>query len=220
MIEAAALLSALVRHWSDFAIIVVLLVMNAVVGFWEEYQAGNAIAALKEKLALMAKVLRDTEWSMVAARDLVPGDIIRVCIGVLDLILSILVGDFVFQVPLRGSLWLLAPLALLFLFGALSVGMLISIIAKNQLLASQLAIIATVLPAFLLSGFVFPIENMPMPIQAVTHLLTARYFVFILRGIYLKDVGMAVLWPEVLFLGVFGAIVMIVAVRKFKKRIA
>ncbi len=142
------------------------------------------------------------------------------CIGVLDLILSILVGEFVFGVPLRGNLWLLTPLALLFLFGALSVGMLISIIAKNQLLASQLAIIATVLPAFLLSGFVFPIENMPLPIQAVTHLMTARYFVFILRGIYLKDVGMAVLWPEVLFLAVFGVVVMTAAVRKFKKRIA
>jgi ABC-2 type transport system permease protein len=141
------------------------------------------------------------------------------CIGMLDLFLSILVGEFVFQVPLRGSLWLLTPLALLFLFGALSVGMLISIIARNQHLASQLAIIATVLPAFLLSGFIFPIENMPLPIRAVTHLMTARYFVFILRGIYLKDVGMAVLWPEVLFLAVFGGIVMTVAIKKFKKKI-
>lgn len=141
------------------------------------------------------------------------------CIGVLDLILAILVGEFVFQVPLRGSLWLLTPLALLFLFGGLSVGMLISIIARNQHLASQLAIIATVLPAFLLSGFIFPIENMPLIIRAVTHLMTARYFVFILRGIYLKDVGMAVLWPEVLFLAIFGGIVMTVAIKKFKKRI-
>ncbi len=141
------------------------------------------------------------------------------CIGILDLVLSILVGEFVFHVPLRGSLWLLTPLALLFLFGALSVGMLISIIARNQFLASQLAIIVTVLPAFLLSGFVFPIENMPLPIQAVTRLMTARYFVLILRGIYLKDVGMAVLWPDVLFLALFGTIVMTAAVLKFKKKI-
>jgi ABC-2 type transport system permease protein len=142
------------------------------------------------------------------------------CIGVLDLFLSVLVGEFVFQVPLRGSLWLLAPLALLFLFGALSVGMLISIIARNQLLASQLAIITTVLPAFLLSGFIFPIENMPLPIRAVTHLITARYFVYILRGIYLKDVGLEVLWLPALFLVLFCAVVMTAAVRKFKKRIA
>jgi ABC-2 type transport system permease protein len=142
------------------------------------------------------------------------------CIGVLDLVLSILVGEFVFSVPLRGSLWLLTLLSLLFLFGALSVGMLISIIAKNQLLASQLAIVSTVLPSFLLSGFIFPIENMPLPIQGVTHLMTARYFVFILRGIYQKDVGMPVLWPEVLFLAIFGVLVMALAIKKFKKRIA
>lgn len=141
------------------------------------------------------------------------------CIGVLDLILCVCVGEFVFDVPLRGSLGLLAALALLFLFGALSFGILLSIITKSQLLGSQLAIVTTVLPAFLLSGFIFPIENMPLPIQTVTRLISARYFVFILRGIYLKDVGLAVLWPEVLFLGIFGTIVLAVAVKKFRKKI-
>jgi ABC-2 type transport system permease protein len=141
------------------------------------------------------------------------------CIGVLDLILCVSIGEFVFHVPLRGSLGLLGGLAVLFLFGALSFGILLSIITKSQLLASQLAIVTTVLPAFLLSGFIFPIENMPLPIQAVTHVISARYFVFILRGIYLKDVGLAVLWPEVLFLGAFGTIVLVVAVRKFRKKI-
>jgi ABC-2 type transport system permease protein len=141
------------------------------------------------------------------------------CIGVLDLILCVCVGEFVFHVPLRGSLLLLAALAMLFLFGALSFGVLLSIITKSQLLASQLAIVTTVLPAFMLSGFIFPIENMPLPIQTVTRLISARYFVFILRGIYLKDVGLAVLWPEVLFLGVFGTVVLTVAVLKFKKKI-
>ncbi len=140
-------------------------------------------------------------------------------IGVLDLCLCIGVGEYVFDVPLRGSLWLLAPLALVFLFSALSFGMLLSIITKSQLLASQLAIVTTVLPAFLLSGFIFPIENMPLPIQTVTRIITARYFVTILRGIYLKDVGLAVLWPEALFLVVFAVIVMTVAIRKFRKKI-
>jgi H+-transporting ATPase len=81
MIEAAAILSILVRHWEDFYIILVLLVANAVVGFWEEYQAGNAIAALKAKLAVMARVRRNGSWALVAARELVPGDIIRVRLG-------------------------------------------------------------------------------------------------------------------------------------------
>jgi len=81
MIEAAVILSALVRHWPDFFIILVLLLANAAVGFWEEYQAGNAIAALKAKLAIRARIRRDGKWSSVAARELVPGDVIRVRLG-------------------------------------------------------------------------------------------------------------------------------------------
>jgi len=141
------------------------------------------------------------------------------CIGMLDLLLCVAVGEFVFDVPLRGSFGLLFLLSLLFLFGALSFGTMLSMVTRNQFLASQMAIVTTVLPAFLLSGFIFPIENMPLPIQTVTRLVSARYFVFILRGIYLKDVGMATLWPEVLFLGVFGTVVLTVAVRKFRKKI-
>jgi H+-transporting ATPase len=81
MIEIAAVLSGVVQHWSDFAIIATLLVANAVVGFWEESQAGNAIAALKAKLALQARVKRAGAWTIVAARDLVPGDLIRLRMG-------------------------------------------------------------------------------------------------------------------------------------------
>jgi H+-transporting ATPase len=81
MIEAAAVLSAIVHHWSDFIIILVLLIANALVGFWEEYQAGNAIAALKARLALRARVRRDGSWTSIEARALVPGDVIRVRLG-------------------------------------------------------------------------------------------------------------------------------------------
>jgi len=81
MIEAAAVLSALVRHWADFAIIIVLLIVNAAVGFWEEFQAGNTVAALKAKLALKARVKRDGTWGSIPARELVPGDRIRLRIG-------------------------------------------------------------------------------------------------------------------------------------------
>ncbi len=81
MIEAAIILSAVVRHWAELAIIAVLLVVNAVIGFWEEYQAGNTIEALKAKLALKARVKRDGSWTTIAARELVPGDLIRVRLG-------------------------------------------------------------------------------------------------------------------------------------------
>ncbi|HET6370076.1 MAG TPA: HAD-IC family P-type ATPase, partial [Nitrospiria bacterium] len=81
MIEIAVVLSGLLRHWADFWIIFALLVMNALVSFWEEYQAGNTIAALKAKLALQARVKRDGTWKVVAARELVPGDLVRLRIG-------------------------------------------------------------------------------------------------------------------------------------------
>ncbi|MGA9178216.1 MAG: plasma-membrane proton-efflux P-type ATPase, partial [Desulfobacterales bacterium] len=81
MIEAAVILSAVARHWPDFAIILLLLLANAVVGFWEEHQAGNAIAALKAQLAINARVRRDGKWTNPAARELVPGDVIRVRLG-------------------------------------------------------------------------------------------------------------------------------------------
>jgi H+-transporting ATPase len=81
MIEIAAILSIVVKHWEDFGIILALLVMNAMVGFWEEYQAENTIAALKEKLALKARVKRDSSWKTIPARELVPGDMIRLRIG-------------------------------------------------------------------------------------------------------------------------------------------
>ena len=77
MIEAAVILSGVVRHWPDFGIILVLLLANALVGFWEESQASNAIAALKAKLAINARVKRDGKWTNPAARELVPGDVIR-----------------------------------------------------------------------------------------------------------------------------------------------
>ena len=81
MIEIAAVLSAFARHWEDLGIILALLVVNAIVGFWEEFQAGNAIAALKKRLALNAKVYRDRNWKSVPARELVPGDLVRLRLG-------------------------------------------------------------------------------------------------------------------------------------------
>ncbi len=81
MIEAAVILSGVVRHWADFFIILLLLVSNAAVGFWEEHQAGNAIAALKAKLVIKARVKRDGKWANPAARELVPGDVIRIRLG-------------------------------------------------------------------------------------------------------------------------------------------
>ena len=140
-------------------------------------------------------------------------------IGIIDLLLAILVGQFAFSVPLHGSLTLLVVLSLLFLIGTLSLGILISVVTKNQRMASQFALVSTMLPAFLLSGFIFPIDNMPLVIRGITHIIVARYFVTILRGIYLKDVGLDILGGEALFLALFTMVVLALAIKKFRKKV-
>ncbi|MBI4640619.1 MAG: ABC transporter permease [Candidatus Tectomicrobia bacterium] len=102
-------------------------------------------------------------------------------------------GEFLFQVPLRGNVALLFGMAAVFLAGALSLGMVISIVTKSQLLASQLSRVLTFLPSFLLSGFMYAISNMPKPIQLITYLIPSRYFVALLKGIYLKVIRLEIL---------------------------
>ena len=140
-------------------------------------------------------------------------------IGMLDVSLAVLMGEFLFQVPLRGSPALLFAMAAIFLAGALSLGMVISIVTKSQLLASQLAMVLTFLPSFLLSGFMYAIGNMPRPIQLITYLIPARYFVALLKGIYLKGIGLEILALEAVLLTAFGAAMVLVANVKFKKRL-
>lgn len=140
-------------------------------------------------------------------------------IGLVDLVIAVLMGVFIFQVPLRGSILLLFVLSSIFLTGALSLGILISIAAKSQLMASQMAMLISFLPTFLLSGFTYEIFNMPQFVQAVTYLIPARYYIIILRGIYLKAVGLESLWKDAALMSVFTVLTVFAAVKKFKKRI-
>jgi ABC-2 type transport system permease protein len=141
-------------------------------------------------------------------------------IGIIDMVLSVMMGIFLFNVPMKGSLFLMATLSCIFLLGGVCQGMLISIIAKgSQMIANQIALLSTFLPAFMLSGFIFSIANMPRPLQFVTYLFPVRYFVTILKGIFMKGSGFDLLWRETLLLAVYGTIVFIIANRRFQKRI-
>ncbi len=140
-------------------------------------------------------------------------------LGYIDLVMVYLMGEYVFQVPFRGSLLLMFIIAGIFLIGALSVGFLISVIATNQFFATQLALLGTFLPAFLLSGFVFPISNMPDVLQILTYLVPPRHFVQILRSIYLKGVGIEALLVPVVVLALFAVLVTSLASRKLRKTI-
>jgi ABC-2 type transport system permease protein len=140
-------------------------------------------------------------------------------IGFADTILSVVFSTLVFGVPLRGSISLLLFLSGLFLFGGLSFGILISIVGRNQLVASQMAMLTSFLPAFMLSGFVFAISNMPGPLQVVSYIIPARYFVTILKAIYLKGSPLRLLLAEAALLAAFSIVVFVAANRRFKKRI-
>lgn len=156
----------------------------------------------------------------VSAGDLVAGKLLPyVAVGMLDVALAVITGWAIFGVPLRGSLLLLFGVSTVFLVGALSLGLLISIATKSQLLASQLAMVLTFLPSFLLSGFMYSISNMPGPVQAVTYAVPAKYFVALLKGIYLKGTGLRVLGLETLLLLLFSFVMVTVARLRFRKQL-
>lgn len=182
------------------------------------------IAALLTSLT----VAREWEWGTmeqlistpVRGTELIAGKLLPYfAIGLFDVLLAVLMGEFVFRVPLRGSVALVFGLACVFLAGTLGLGLLISIVARTQLLANQLAMVLTFLPSFLLSGFMFAIENMPPPIQVLSHVVPARYFVAILKGIYLKGIGLEIMLVEALLLALFGAVVLVVARLRFRKKV-
>lgn len=139
-------------------------------------------------------------------------------IGLIDVILVIAIGEFIFHVPFRGSLALTFIFTTIFLIGALSLGMLISIVTKSQLLASQLATVLTFLPSFLLSGFLSSIANMPQQVQWITYLVPARYLINFLRSIYLKGEGLSSFYAEGLFLCLFALSTFLLANIAFKKK--
>lgn len=182
------------------------------------------IAALITSLTVAREWERGTMEQLIST-PVKPAELIlgKLCpyfvIGMIDVLIAVLMAVFLFQVPFRGSYALLFTMAALFIVGTLSQGILISTLARQQLLASQLAMVSTFLPAFILSGFMFAISNMPVAVQAVTYIVPARYFVALVKGIYQRGVGLDVLWLDAVFLLAFAAAACGLAILKFKKRL-
>jgi ABC-2 type transport system permease protein len=141
-----------------------------------------------------------------------------VIIGYADILLVVLVGLFWFRVPIAGSFTLLLLLSGVFIMTTLGLGLLISTVSQTQQQAMMLGFFANP-PFMLLSGFIFPIASMPEPMQYLTYLIPLRYFLVIIRGIFLKGVGLEVLWPQALALLVFGVVVLALAALRFRKRL-
>ncbi len=165
--------------------------------------------------ALLTALVMAREWERgtmealmvtpVAIREVLLGKLIPYfMLGMGGMVLSVVMAVWLFEVPLRGSLWVLLLTSALFLLVALGMGLLISITAKNQFVAGQAAIIVTFLPAFLLSGFIFDIGSMPGVVQFITHLIAARYFVAILQTLFLAGDVWSVILPNALALAAHG----------------
>lgn len=183
------------------------------------------IAALLTSICVAREWERGTMEQLIStpvkAPELIIGKFIPYfAIGIFDLTVGVLMAKFLFGVPFRGSYFLLAGLSALFLIGALSQGIYISVVARTQLMASQMATLTTMLPTVLLSGFIYPIFNMPKAVQAVTYLIPARYYIIVLRELFLKGGNMRSLWDEALFLFLFAFLMFGLAVRRFKKKVA
>jgi len=182
------------------------------------------IAALLTSLTVAREWEQGTMEQLVATPvtgpELVVGKLLPYfVIGMVDLSVAVAMGKYLFHVPMRGSLLLLFGIAAVFLVGALSLGMLFSVAARSQLPASQMAMAFTFLPAYLLSGFVFSIDSMPPAVRAVTYLVPSRYFVKVIKGIYLKGVGLETLAVDTALLLVFAAGMVMATTRLIRMKI-
>jgi len=183
------------------------------------------IAAMLTALTIAREWERGTMEQLVATPvhrvEVIVGKLLPyLAIGLIDVGVTAIIGRAVFGVPFRGDPLFLLGMSVLFLLGALGLGIFISAAIKSQLLATQAAMLVSYLPALLLSGLMFDIAGMPPALQGVTLVVPARYFVTVLRGVFLKGVGPEVLWPQGLAMILFATLGLGLAIRAFRKEIA
>lgn len=180
--------------------------------------------------AMLTSVTIAREWEMgtmeqlistpIRGPELIFGKVVPYfVIGMMDVAIAVMLGEWLFGMPLRGSVGLIFGMAVIFLAGALFFGMMLSIVLKNQVLSNQMALLGSFLPTMLLSGFVFAIENMPGWLQVITYIVPARYFIALLRGIYLKGIGLEIMWFNALLLTIYAVVMIIISHRRLKLKL-
>ena len=182
------------------------------------------ISALITSLTISREWERGTMETLITTPlrgyELVFGKLIPyLLIGLFDVIIMILLGYFVFDVSLKGSIFELYLLVVLFLIGTLSLGMMISSATRSQVLSVQVSLNVTFLPTMILSGFIFPVKNMPLLIQGITYLVPAKYGIILIRAIVLKGISMFILWVQIGFLFIFASMAIIIAIKKITLRL-
>lgn len=177
----------------------------------------TSIAIAREKeTGTMEQIL----VSPVRPIEIIVGKVVPyICLALVDLTIILVIAHTVFQVPFVGSLGLLVSTSFLFIFVALSLGLLISTKAQTQQVAMMVALVATLLPTVMLSGFMFPLNSLPAPLQMLSYLVPARYFLVIIRGIMLKGNHLTDLLPQVAVLAVFGMTLLLISARKFSTKL-
>lgn len=184
----------------------------------------SIIAAMLTALTIAREWERGTMEQLAAtpvrSSEVVLGKLLPyLLIGLFDVAVTIIAGILIFGVPFRGSVILLAAMTVLFLLGALGLGIFISATLKSQVLATQAAMVATYMPALLLSGFLFDTRSMPMVLRAVTYIVPAKYYIAVTRSILLKGVGLDVLWMKGVSMIIFAIVGLGLATVSFRKRI-
>jgi ABC-2 type transport system permease protein len=177
----------------------------------------TAMSIVKEKeRGTMEQIL----VSPIRPLELMIGKIVPyVIIAFIDLVIIVCAGYLIFHVPIKGSLLQLTALSLVYLTSSLGTGVFVSTIADTMQSAMLAALFLSLLPSVLLSGFIFPIENMPVAIQLITYLFPGRYFITAIRGVYLKGVGLSVLWPEALMLLCFSTAIVWLSASRFQEKL-
>ena len=138
-------------------------------------------------------------------------------IAFIDVMVAVLMGEILFGVVIKGSFFLMIIASTIYLMVALSMGLFISVAVKSQLVANQIAILTSYLPALMLSNFVFPIENMPLALQKISYIVPAKYFIDILNGLYLRDVGISYIWYDFIILFLMFLAFFAITLKKLKK---
>lgn len=176
----------------------------------------TSMAVVREKEAGTMEQLVVTP--LTAAEFILGKSIPFILIAQAQMVMVILFARLWFQIPMAGSAWLLLAASSVFLLSTLGIGLLISTVSRTQQQA-MMTNFFFILPFFMLSGFVFPIANMPAAVQWLTHLNPLSHFLVIIRGVFLKGTGLAVLWPQFLELAVLGGLVFTAAIGRFRKRL-
>lgn len=160
-------------------------------------------------------------YTPIRAREFIIGKLTPYfLISVVQMTLVLVTSMFIFQVPFRGNLFLFYLAAALFMLGALGIGLFLSLVSRSQQVAAMIAFLTTFMPAFLLSGFIFPIASMPLVLRIMTYAVPAKYFLVIIRGLFLKGAGLDLLWPEFLIMLLYAAFFVFISTSRFQKRIA